>query len=564
MFCQGSLKVVTGALIGLMFVIIVLPTISFAGNGEFNVDSFIPEKFVDLEWKVNGSLNLTGEDDESKEYGGQNHNYFDWSEDSDNRQFGNLSSYLNYRYHTVEREFNARLNLNTIYYQTKTDDSGLYVYNDNDTTVYIDNGFREEYQYNIYPTIEGTQYLTSDLYVYTDFTSNISILLIPRYNRSRSSVRTYFSLYPDSTIFIDKRISENRNQEDRHETDVSFDYQLATGWGRVYEGEFASTAMYIIDELKKEGMLARSPSYEEMLEMTNIIYQYRLKHTIDNRIHKIETIESIGNYLMDRGILSESTPLTTMIIQDVWSYIPVFNRRFGYKIQIGGGYGYSHARSDTRSWEEDFRLYYEYFSYSPDDIDTTHYDIRKDYMEVEKISDRSLPYLTASFSYYKPFNHRWQLDLNLDGSYYLNGYSKGKRNVFWYAWMRTERKVEFDKYYTLDFRAILRYIINSRTYSHIECSLDYAELKSTVTDKSDSAEEVYNGLDGDDFSYEIELGLTYRIAIPTSLELACSYYSRDYEIDNFINYESSLNSSRWRKSQAEGFSVEASISHYIF
>jgi len=93
---------------------------------------------------------------------------------------------------------------------------------------------------------------------------------------------------------------------------------LLYGYGRVYNGVYAATAMYMIDELKKAGYIDKEPSYPQMIEMTDIIYQYRLKYYDDRRIHRIEALTAVGEYLQQQGLADDFGTGGQLIIQDVW------------------------------------------------------------------------------------------------------------------------------------------------------------------------------------------------------------------------------------------------------
>jgi len=539
------------------------PSIIEAQQNSFNVDSYIPEKFIDTEWRISGGFGLRSNDYKYNNSSNPMDSYILYKRESDtDNQSIDFSNYYRYRYETIPKYLDARFNISCRGYRDKRYELGeredLFGNYDKD----IRDSEQKNYGIFFNPDIDCGIYLYDDYFLSAESDIRLSYYDYPK----NDYVQENIDINTSSSGYIDRIFDKNNTQSDRNSKGFNMDICLLPGWGKVYEGEFASTAIYIIDELKKYGLLAQTPSDEQMQNLSEIIYQYRMKHSIDSRLHKIETIETIGNYLLDEGIITNSGPRGYMLIEDMWSYYHNFSRRFGIKIKAGFGLDYEYNKSERTSNNEYYHFSTRYHEDSTSVIDTLDLsNSSTQHFSMDKRKSR-LPYAVAKVEYYKPFNHRWHLDACAQARYYFSAYSEitdsesetSEPNEYWC------RKTDYKEYYYFDWENTLRYILNSRTYADLISNISYNYLSQEITEHTEIDSTVtdttYNGNSYDGWQYSIALGLTYRISIPTTLTITGSYYSgrptHNIKIPRY-GYNGYTDHSN------KGYSLRASISYYI-
>jgi hypothetical protein len=129
--------------------------------------------------------------------------------------------------------------------------------------------------------------------------------------------------------------------------------------------------------------------------------------------------------------------------------------------------------------------------------------------------------------------------------------------------------ISYKDFYSFDCSARIRYILNSRTFTSLTGRLGYGHFEREIDEESETRTGVettsFTGEPFDRWNWEIGADLTYRISIPTSLEIRASYGSepdarhmtesrtsplRHYALQNHEEYK--------------GYSLQARIVHYIF
>jgi hypothetical protein len=352
--------------------------------------------------------------------------------------------------------------------------------------------------------------------------------------------------------------------------------------------------MYLVEELKDKNLLKQEPTSDQMLELTELIYQYRQKHAVDFRLHKIEALEAIAEYLISQGIAVGNRALTILIIEDVWDFFPVFSRRFGYKVKAGLGYRYGHTGEQSTSDGTCGTVTYpggvvEWFpcrSYR------------------ENTGTLTAPFLLARAEYRRPINHRRQLDLDWEARYYLDAKSKWVWNHGAYAadtddndgsgsleghWSTKEFEIEYQSFYSLDCAALARCILSSRTYLTLSGNLGYGHLDRGITaldmglihaepgETPVIEDTTYAGPSFSDWYYSLGVGLTYRITIPLELTVGGFYHSGPQVVNStgFGNIDWTLwnrSSGLWplattttgNETEAARYELSVVMSYYIF
>ena len=233
------------------------------------------------------------------------------------------------------------------------------------------------------------------------------------------------------------------------------------GWGRIYEGRYAATAMYMVDELKRNGLLKREPTFEEMRSLTETIYQYRLKHAVDARLHKIEALSKIMDLLAGQGVIDDAGPHGYLFIQDVWDYFPRDDRRFGYQIRAGGGLEYHYNSDQLR-----YHGYVDYFRH--------------------RTSEGRRPFASVAVDCSRPFGLRWQFDVTGVGRYYFDPSNATTETVIEYRYDHTlyeEHGIKYRADYDYSIVGTMQYIFDSRTRAWVRTSYTTGHFHSDSYDR---------------------------------------------------------------------------------
>ncbi len=319
--------------------VLVAPCTGTVGDDPFTIESFIPEKFKDMEWQLNTNTNLAGDDEDRLTLLQSNNEYrARYKTDSEHETVG-IQSYNRYRYETIPKFLTLALTSSASYGYGRSHEGGEQAYVGSLYFCNSSEGRIETSYFSARPHIESGLYFSGDFFV------SIASDLDLRYTDSPiSSLDEKDSVWTatnpeDGRTSVEVGVSRNNAGYDsrQYEIDLSF----TPGWGRVYDGAFASMPMYMIDELRENHLLASEPSADQMLSLCELIYQYRLEHYIDFRLHRIETLDAVCSFLVLEGIIHDAGPLAYFLIQDVWSYypdLPEFSRKFGFSVRAGLGY----------------------------------------------------------------------------------------------------------------------------------------------------------------------------------------------------------------------------------
>lgn len=499
---------------------------------KFRMDSYIPELFKDLEWRIDGGFRLNGG---RAEYEYQD--YPDYILERINRsesdaQNLNAENLIEYRHITIPMflRFGSRIlldhlnsNSESYYYEMRTNDRI------NRTSVNQNSSY---YTIHVKPYMESRFYLNRDLFF--SATSGLEWDYIVQPCESKNSHQ--YSRQIDGYDYITERWSDKYESGNKDAKGYYWVASIMTGWGREYEGNFAANTIYLVEELMKNRLILTRPDYEQMLNLTEILYQNRQKHVIDERISDIEAVTEIVGYLVSEGIM-ENSITGQNIISDLWKYYPRYNRRFGFVIQ--GGTGISHYYS-SRQYEisvvyQNLTHYYHKDSLEQKEVtsDTTRL---RDYSQSSE--SFTIPYMIISCQYTKPVNHRWQIDLLSQIQHYFN--------------MDRDPKYEFKEFFDFHNEVFARYIVNTRTSVAMTGMLDYGHYKGEYTAMGEIESQKYTY---DNWYVRLNLEANYRISIPTSLIISAMYVSGHPTMSQIYNVD---------KQETSNYLISASISHYIY
>jgi hypothetical protein len=537
-----SRTIMLQVLISGLFFLLIPNTFAGADSlGSFGVDSYIPLKFTDFRWTMRGNMNLNGANNSDKDYPDEYDGNF--KEYGDAQTMG-VGSALAYTYETLAKHFHTGISISGDFSHSGSggkSNHGDATYNSPYYHNYDYNSM-QRYNFGVSPYAEGDIYLAKEFFIFMSLSSTMGFDKFPEVNRqSRSGY-----VWRDTSNYIRESQSVENSEGDENRQNIRINLSVGPGWGRIYSGNYAATALYIIEELRNNELLTKEPSVGQMQNLTEIIYQRRLKHSIDSRIYSIETIEEIAGFLKAEGLMQGSETASTMTINDVWSYFPNNSRSFGQEFKIGFGLDYSYNRYSSYAEQNDFSLDIYYHRDSTDAVDTLHY-FESNYQSTSL--DKTISPATQIFfnyGYSKPINLRWQFDLATYGRYVLDQYYKTSLhddrigspafNNHDYISIKTKYS---DTYY-LSIAGTITYILNSRSSGYLRTSANTDHYHRTITRHSENggvvSDTTYAGKAYDYQIFSFEMGGTYRISIPTTLNVSINYSRRTYDFHASINH----------------------------
>lgn len=537
-------------------------SMALAEESTFNISDYIPEKFVDLEWKVMGNLGLNNYDIWSSTYrptsnlhhSTQTRDIATWS--------GGLKSRLAYRYQTVPRFLSTTLDITGSYDWEKENTTRNRTGSDFSEIV-------EEYELSRSESksarreLSTVAYADVGQYLSGDFFASIGASVRFMYEESPGATDYYFQdrvdyYAPRVRTLLEERSSEH-SPDMRH---VLVSMVLLPGWGRLYRGNYASTAMYIIEELRSNGVLLREPTHDEMLALCDIVYQNRLEHAVDERIRKIESLDAIMSYLSDVGISDAGNGRACLLIQDVWDYFPRYGRTFGFRARLGPGFDYSHNRDRSTTISDYYRFLSYYDISNPGVVDTLYDYNEHEYRYQSTITEAYDTYLRAIVEYAKPLSRQWQLDLWASGKYYFSSHIT---RAEWYSRYVVDDdgsnagsstygfENDIDSRYRFDLVGTATYILNSRTQLSFRTDYSYEYFKADPESDFLLDPDVRETTKKE---FLLAGGVTYRISIPTALTASVGY-RHDRPGDASWYYVNS-------RYTEDRYFAGVSLSHYIY
>lgn len=529
-----------------------------AAEPGFTVDSYIPEYFRDFEWRIDGGMRLfggggtIGRDISFPDEGDRIDSY------TNDQQSLDLTSHTTYRYQTIPHFLKITLGAIAHYDHINalssrhTDDPGNF-------TDFIDDSRNDHsYDLQISPTFDGGVYIFSDFLLSATFGfqyDNRGTLS----SKSSHHAERVDVIGTDSTVHhIDDRSADNGDDRKAYSADIA----VMPGWGRVYEGYFAATALYMIDELRREGRLNREPTPEEMRELCDLIYYYRLKHPVDTRLLKIDALQHIMDYFIDQNIVSDPGPYGYLLVQDVWDYFPRQSRLFGFQFRAGPGITFTRYQSDRSLTEDRYLLHYRTYPTGIDTISSSEYHaVQSAFNRVEY----RRTYLAATAEYHRPLDIRWQLDALVSARYYPDAYRISNSSSREYysdipnSGSTSDLYTVYNAMYRIDATGVIWYILNSRTSSNL--SIGYlrdhynSALHRTYTWMSGTTTVDPVRRDNEEIEFLSLRGtLVYRLAVPTTLTVLAEYDNQTQEI-----YQETTTDRH-----DHGYEFSVMISHYLY
>jgi hypothetical protein len=103
-------------------------------------------------------------------------------------------------------------------------------------------------------------------------------------------------------------------------------------------GIFARVApkhkVMILQALKKNGLLLRVPSHDEITEFADLVGTVRTNRILDFRLRNIEILETTINYLIEEKLIDQLSTLAILIIGDTYQYDQIISRNAGSRLEF--------------------------------------------------------------------------------------------------------------------------------------------------------------------------------------------------------------------------------------
>ena len=364
----------------------------------FRVDSYIPVRFTDFQWKISGNAGLNGHNDDNfrrRAWGG---GWVDeWSENQSNSQQIQLWSDMAYQHTTIPTIYRYSLLTQIRGNHSKmTDNSTHDGYGSYPTMTRVSDVTADNWRVDLNPGFAMTKYVAGDWYFSPGFQG--------RFGYNHFSAEANVSEQAFDSLTIPLHSTQSRDKTSGYGVDGGAIAQFELGFGRMYSGDFAFAALSIVGELKSGGYLLREPTYREMLGLTDTILEYRQRHAMDSRYRRIAALTSILKYLRNSGVIDSDDPMLPFIIADVWDFFPIKGRRFGYQAGLGCELDYSanyykkrreHSDESNGSWTN----------------------------SSDQSSSRGRATVFARLAYDRPLTARWQFSANSKFWYLATNYA---------------------------------------------------------------------------------------------------------------------------------------------
>lgn len=522
----------------------------------FRVDSYIPEKFTDLEWRVAGEG--THRSNHQRPETGQD--YYDNVDSESDLTYFRASSTTRWRHFTIPREVSFSV---TGQFNFSTNSGSeirkysYYAYPEMERRT-VESKSRS-FDFHFSPATEIRQYVSGNTFASLVGSVTLSYSHDPLDESDAMTIDTSTNFDPYTWRTQHRRVIRNRVS---NSSNNNIGGEGAIGIGRMYSGAFAATSLYVIEELQNQGVLRREPSYEEMTRLTDTVYYYRQAHAVDARIHRQRALAGIADFLLESALIDSLTPKVAFALQDIWDYygqgasgsvsldrvvsgyysgnaFAYSGRQFGYRVRLGFGGRYVYRSSHN---SESYQIW-DTTSYWGNDTMTVNTDIssgitHRYYYNRSKEVNR---YLFLLFEYSKPLSLKWQFDGQLRGMLGLDPWSDSYSLYKYYPPANGPATYELLSHADLNSvsaRVAFQYSYDLRTGISIGADLSYSKIgwekgRATSTD----AMVISTGKYSDEETGVLLLaGITYRVSIPTTLQLNISHNRNFFTSDYWVGY----------------------------
>lgn len=150
---------------------------------------------------------------------------------------------------------------------------------------------------------------------------------------------------------VNSSTDENKTTNNRN---TSMSFSIGVGTGRIEEVSDARTAVYILEDLHKRGVMKQILSDEEVSTFAGELTKLANQRSFDNRIKLMEDITAIDSFLVSHGYVEKGNAAAYYTsLYDNWLYSRTITRNSGSRFSIGVtpffSYGYGSEKQTTTS-----------------------------------------------------------------------------------------------------------------------------------------------------------------------------------------------------------------------
>ena len=336
---------------------------------------------------------------------------------------------------------------------------------------------------------------TQDISIYTG--ANFNGIQAPGNNSKYYSyplsfaISSYNKFYLSDRFFIgfDPGFSENLSNRKEKYSDgdevtriwknntINADVPVSVGIGRIEPVENARHAVYVLQELEKNGRLKNKPSDEVIIRFAELVSKLKNKRFFDYRLREIAELHAVDSFLVANDLITESDITYYAGLNDIWDY------------------GYGPERNSGRIFSGGIRY---------------NLDFREDDFEEQTpgatVSNYSLWRTNSAGAFLryqnsKPINLYWQSDLSITAGY-----------DYEISYLPYESMVIIPGFNTNVIKGMVdysvKYIPSTRTYFTLAAG-SYIESLSGQRDKVDFPDNVSGKMTGFDFSLNLLANIVY-------------------------------------------------------
>lgn len=126
--------------------------------------------------------------------------------------------------------------------------------------------------------------------------------------------------------------NENVKKDDKAHS-YRLSVSLGAGKGRLESVEDARQAIYILENLSKQGVLTRKLSDDEIWTLAQLISTVKNKRFFDSRFHLIDEMSQIDSFFTENGLLEKNNAPYFTTLYDYWQNGALFERLSGKLFQ---------------------------------------------------------------------------------------------------------------------------------------------------------------------------------------------------------------------------------------
>ena len=180
-------------------------------------------------------------------------------------------------------------------------------------------------------------------------------------------------------------------------SEVNISPEIGWGIGRIERVEDARQAIYILEEFMKNNVLNREMDKEEIFEFAQLISNVKNKRFLDSRLHRIDEISTLDNYLKNKGVLSNVDAPYFTSLYDMWDYGALYSRSSGLELTFKVSPAY-YCKSNTNN---------------------------NFYNQIKEYGVKS----SVSFNYSKPVKLNWQHDFSANANFGIFDITQGENDA---------------------------------------------------------------------------------------------------------------------------------------